>query len=131
LKYIIKFGEKAIKTSIILKVNKIIGNPLINGVSFCGSSRAGSILSSIAGKHLKKSVMELGGCDPFLVLPDADVDLAVSLALKSRLANAGQVCFSAKRFLIGYNKNLILMARCFLVIFKIFYYSAFTGKMVS
>jgi succinate-semialdehyde dehydrogenase/glutarate-semialdehyde dehydrogenase len=61
----------------------------VNGVSFTGSSRAGKSIAEMAGRHLKKTVMELGGSDPFIVLEDADIDLAVSLAIKSRFANAG------------------------------------------
>lgn len=82
------------------QLETIISHPSVSGVSFCGSSNAGSAIAMMAGKYLKKSVLELGGLDPFIVLPDADVEEAVALALKSRLTNAGQVCFSAKRFII-------------------------------
>mmetsp|Transcript_15355 Transcript_15355/g.33613 ORF Transcript_15355/g.33613 Transcript_15355/m.33613 type:complete len:119 (-) Transcript_15355:440-796(-) len=54
----------------------------------------------MAGKHLKKAVMELGGSDPFLVLKDADVDHAVNLLVASRMTNCGQICFSAKRIIV-------------------------------
>lgn len=67
----------------------ILSNPKIRGVSFTGSSAAGSVIASTAGKYLKKCVMELGGSDPFIVLDDAKVEFAVDIALKSRLANAG------------------------------------------
>ena len=83
------------------QLETIVGHPSIAGVSFCGSSKAGSAIAMVAGKYLKKSVLELGGSDPFLVMADADIKLAVDLALKSRLTNAGQVCFSAKRFLVN------------------------------
>jgi len=70
------------------------------GVSFTGSSATGKIIGGLAGKHLKKSVLELGGTDGFLVLEDADVKKAVHLAVKSRLSNGGQVCIAAKRFIV-------------------------------
>lgn len=82
------------------QLEPIVSHQSVHGVSFCGSSRAGSVIASICGKYLKKAVLELGGCDPFLVLPDADITLAAQLAVRSRLANAGQVCFSAKRFIV-------------------------------
>lgn len=59
------------------------------GVSFTGSSRAGTLIASIAGLHLKKVTLELGGSDPFIVLNDADINFATDLALRSRLNNAG------------------------------------------
>jgi succinate-semialdehyde dehydrogenase/glutarate-semialdehyde dehydrogenase len=78
----------------------IISNSIIRGVSFTGSTGGGSDIASLAGKHCKKAVMELGGNDPFLVLKDADMDLAVEQSVLSRLKNGGQVCTSAKRFII-------------------------------
>lgn len=59
------------------QLEQILKNPLIIGVSFTGSSNAGAHISEVAGRYLKKSVMELGGNDPFVVLADADLDLAV------------------------------------------------------
>jgi len=78
----------------------IISNKHVKGVSFTGSTHGGSVIAGLAGKYTKKSVLELGGSDPCLVLKDADVDLAVSIAISSRLRNGGQVCSSAKRFII-------------------------------
>jgi len=78
----------------------VLAHKNIRGVSFTGSTRAGRIIASIAGKYAKKAVMELGGSDPFIVLDDADLGKAVDLAMTSRLGNGGQVCFSGKRFLV-------------------------------
>jgi succinate-semialdehyde dehydrogenase/glutarate-semialdehyde dehydrogenase len=82
------------------QMDQILSHDSVGGVSFTGSSRAGSFIASKAGQHLKKSVMELGGNDPFVVLIDADVNKAVSDAIRGRSANCGQVCFSPKRFII-------------------------------
>lgn len=82
----------------------VISHKLIRGVSFTGSSKGGAIVASLAGKYFKKSITELGGNDPMVVLDDGDVDLAVSIAVASRLRNAGQVCTAAKRFLIHKSK---------------------------
>ncbi|KRX03569.1 Aldehyde/histidinol dehydrogenase [Pseudocohnilembus persalinus] len=78
----------------------ILSNKKIQGVNFTGSSGAGAFISQVAGKYLKKSVMELGGSDPFIVLEDADINQAVQLAVKGRLFNCGQVCCASKRFII-------------------------------
>ena len=78
----------------------IMGHKYVQGVSFTGSTPGGKIIASIAGKNIKRSVLELGGCDPFIVLKDADLELASDLAISGRLANAGQVCFASKRFII-------------------------------
>ena len=81
-------------------VEGVINDPRISGVTLTGSVRAGSTVAAQAGKALKKSVLELGGSDPFIVLADADLDAAVEAGFKSRFANAGQVCLAAKRFIL-------------------------------
>jgi succinate-semialdehyde dehydrogenase/glutarate-semialdehyde dehydrogenase len=82
------------------QLDRIMANPLVGGVGFTGSTKAGSAIATCAAKHLKKSVMELGGSDPFIVLEDADIELAAKDAVRGRCANSGQVCFSPKRFII-------------------------------
>lgn len=77
----------------------LIAHPDIQGVSFTGSDGTGSVIASQAGKYIKKSVIELGGNDAFIVLPDADIDMAVAGAIKSRSINSGQSCNAAKRFI--------------------------------
>jgi len=79
---------------------KLIADPRISGMSFTGSDTTGSILASQAGKNIKKCVMELGGNDAFIVLADADLDFAISGAIKSRSINSGQSCNAAKRFIV-------------------------------
>jgi succinate-semialdehyde dehydrogenase/glutarate-semialdehyde dehydrogenase len=82
------------------QVASLIADDRVQGVTLTGSENAGSIVASQAGKYLKKSVMELGGADVFIVLEDADVDKAVESGVEARLRGAGQVCNGAKRFLI-------------------------------
>jgi succinate-semialdehyde dehydrogenase/glutarate-semialdehyde dehydrogenase len=81
-------------------VEAVIRNPLVKGVTLTGSDGAGSRVAEIAGQELKKSVLELGGSDPFIVLEDADLEACVQTAVKSRCLNVGQVCISAKRFIV-------------------------------
>jgi succinate-semialdehyde dehydrogenase/glutarate-semialdehyde dehydrogenase len=78
----------------------IIAHPFVKGVTITGSEKAGKAVATLAGKFLKKSVMELGGSDPFIVFADADVGNTCLVGLKSRMMNAGQVCISAKRFIV-------------------------------
>jgi acyl-CoA reductase-like NAD-dependent aldehyde dehydrogenase len=82
------------------QIADIIASPLLQGVSLTGSERAGSAIGSLAGRHMKKCVLELGGSDPFLVLPDADIKKAASAAAAGRFGNAGQACTSSKRLII-------------------------------
>jgi succinate-semialdehyde dehydrogenase / glutarate-semialdehyde dehydrogenase len=82
------------------KVEQVIANKYVKAITLTGSEFAGSQVAALAGKYLKKTVLELGGSDPFVVLEDADIDLAVETAIKSRMLNAGQSCIAAKRFII-------------------------------
>ncbi|MFD0898078.1 NAD-dependent succinate-semialdehyde dehydrogenase [Loigolactobacillus binensis] len=82
------------------QVDKAIADPRVAGVALTGSERGGSSVASVAGKYLKKSSMELGGNDAFVVLDDADFDLVKQVATNARLYNAGQVCTSSKRFIV-------------------------------
>lgn len=78
----------------------LIAHPLISAVTFTGSTEAGRRVAACAGHHLKKTVLELGGSDAYLVLDDADLELAVEKCVTSRLLNNGQSCIAAKRFIV-------------------------------
>ncbi len=82
------------------QVERIIKNKYIRAITLTGSEAAGSAVAAIAGKEIKKAVLELGGSDPFVILRDVDLEKAVSAAVQSRIPNAGQVCVSGKRFII-------------------------------
>lgn len=100
------FGEagfpEGVMTTLLIpgtKVERIIARPEIRAVTLTGSDRAGREVAAQAGKHLKKTVLELGGSDPFVVLADADPAAAARLAVEGRMINAGQSCIAAKRFI--------------------------------
>jgi succinate-semialdehyde dehydrogenase/glutarate-semialdehyde dehydrogenase len=78
----------------------IIADSRVIGVNVTGSETVGKTVGMLAGKYLKPSILELGGADPFIVLPDADIDSAVKAAVKGRFSNAGQKCNASKRFFI-------------------------------
>jgi succinate-semialdehyde dehydrogenase/glutarate-semialdehyde dehydrogenase len=82
------------------QVATVIADPRVQGVSVTGSERAGSAVAEIAGRHLKKVVLELGGSDPFILLSTDDLDAAVQDAVNARLDNNGQSCNAAKRFIV-------------------------------
>ncbi|CAB3645416.1 Succinate semialdehyde dehydrogenase [NAD(P)+] Sad [Paraburkholderia graminis C4D1M] len=81
-------------------VAHVIEDPRVAAVTLTGSMRAGSAVASTAGRALKKTLLELGGADAFIVLADANIDLAVKAAIEARFQNAGQVCLAAKRFIV-------------------------------
>ena len=96
------FAEGVFQTLLIGSdaVQKILEDPRVRAATLTGSEPAGRSVAGIAGKQLKKTVLELGGSDPFIVMPSANFDDAVNTAVKARTINNGQSCIAAKRFIV-------------------------------
>ncbi len=96
------FPENLFRT-LLIKPNlipEVIQDVHVQAVTLTGSEPAGAAVASMAGKEIKKTVLELGGSDPFIVLEDADLDKAISTAVQARMINTGQSCIAAKRFIV-------------------------------
>jgi succinate-semialdehyde dehydrogenase / glutarate-semialdehyde dehydrogenase len=98
-----EFPEGAFQTLLIGsdRVERLLDDPRVVAATLTGSAPAGGSVASAAGKRFKKTVLELGGSDPFVVMPSADLDEAVKTAVKARIINNGQSCIAAKRFIVA------------------------------
>jgi succinate-semialdehyde dehydrogenase/glutarate-semialdehyde dehydrogenase len=98
-----EFPEDAFQTLLIGsdQVERVLDNPRVAAATITGSAAAGSAVASAAGERFKKTVLELGGSDPFIVMPSADIDEAVKTAVRARIINNGQSCIAAKRFIVA------------------------------
>src|ERR1700761_3765789 len=96
------FPDNVLKTLLVGsdKIEKIIEHPLIKAVTITGSTNAGKKVAEKAGSLLKKTVLELGGSDAYVVLADADLEKAAETCVNSRIINSGQSCIAAKRFIV-------------------------------
>src|SRR5690606_38159935 len=83
------------------QVAEVIDHPHVKAVTLTGSEKAGASVAARAGKNIKKTVLELGGSNAFVVLPDADLRAAVEVGVRARMQNAGQSCIAAKRFILS------------------------------
>src|SRR6202012_4165927 len=96
------FAEGAFQTLLIgsARVERLIRDPRVGGVTLTGSGPAGAAVARVAGEMIKPSVLELGGSDPFIVMPSADLEAAARVATTARCQNNGQSCIAAKRFIV-------------------------------
>lgn len=108
------FPEDTFRTLVVGSsfVESIISDERIAAVTLTGSEEAGRSVASAAGKAIKKSVLELGGSDPFIVLEDADIEAAAQTAATARCINAGQSCIAAKRFIVVRSRAEEFESRC-------------------
>ena len=99
------FGNGVIQTIFAseTQIESLINDSRIAATTLTGSEKAGSAIASLSGKNIKKSVLELGGSDPFIVMPDADLEQTLNGAMQARFQNNGQSCVSAKRFIVHQN----------------------------
>lgn len=97
------FGDAVFQTLLIENesVERVISDRRVKAVTLTGSDRAGSAVAATAGREVKKCVLELGGSDPFIVMPSADLRAAISTGLNARMINSGQSCIAAKRFVLS------------------------------
>jgi succinate-semialdehyde dehydrogenase/glutarate-semialdehyde dehydrogenase len=96
-------ADAGVMSSLIIDVpavEQIISSGIVQAVTLTGSEKAGRSVAALAGKHIRKSVLELGGSDALIVLSDADIKKAAVTAVQSRMQNAGQSCIAAKRFIV-------------------------------
>lgn len=96
------FPEGSFQTVLVNSkdIEPLIADNRVQGVTLTGSTGAGMSVAQLAGKYIKKTVLELGGSDPFIVLKDADIEEAAKIAVKARMQNAGQSCIAAKRWIV-------------------------------
>src|SRR5204863_6265086 len=96
------FADHEFQTLLITseQVARVLDDERVKAATLTGSEPAGASVASNAAKHIKKSVLELGGSDPFVVMPSADLAEAVKVAVKARTVNNGQSCIAAKRFIV-------------------------------
>src|SRR5204863_8015653 len=97
------FDDAVLQTLLVEpeQVEKLIVDARVKAVTLTGNDKAGSVVASTAAREIKKSVLELGGSDAFIVMPSADFERALSTAVKARTINSGQSCIAAKRFMIA------------------------------
>ena len=97
------FPDGAFQTLLIPpgQVQRVLDDPRVAAASLTGSEQAGRDVAAAAGRQIKKTVLELGGSDPFIVMPSADMPAAIETAVKARVVNSGQSCIAAKRFIVA------------------------------